>query len=69
VRLAADPPAHPFVQRLPDNRLLLVGARSAWRPEGPELNASVVNSDGDQVTAAVLGDGILHVQTTLEGDI
>lgn len=63
------PVAHPFVQPLPGGRFLVVGARCAWREEGPESNALVVGDDGSIEHAGTLGDGIEHVLVDSGGDI
>jgi hypothetical protein len=38
--------AHVTAQPLPGGRILVVGARSRWRPEGPDRNAIVYDADG-----------------------
>jgi hypothetical protein len=48
-------------QPLPGGRILIVGARSYWRPEGADRNAVVYDADGTVVAEEVLGDGIRHV--------
>ena len=61
--------AHPSVQVLPGERVLLVAARCRWRPDGPERNAIVYDTDGRVVTEQTLGDGIEHVQATHRGEV
>lgn len=61
--------AHPFVQPLPGDKVLVVGARSGWRPEGADRNAVIYDAEGRTVAEDVLGDGIEHVLTTTAGDI
>lgn len=61
--------AHPMIQPLPAGRVLLVGARASWRPEGPDRNAVVIDQDGRQLREATLGDGIESIQTTPSGDV
>ncbi|MFE2988883.1 hypothetical protein [Streptomyces sp. NPDC059262] len=61
--------AHVTVQPLPGDRVLVVGARARWRPEGAERNAIVYDGDGHVVAEATLGDGISHVFATHTGDI
>jgi hypothetical protein len=59
-----------YVQTLPDNELLLVGARSRYyRQDEYDLNAAVFASDGRLKREFLLGDGIGMVQTTARGDI
>ena len=67
--IGAFPLAHPHVQPLPEGRVLAVGARCRWRPEGAERNAIVYSPDGSPTTAHTLGDGIQHVLTTPGGAI
>ncbi|MEV0675896.1 hypothetical protein AB0I60_05160 [Actinosynnema sp. NPDC050436] len=67
--LAGLPLAHPEVQPLPDGNLLVVGARCRWRPEGPDRNAIVYDSDGAVLAEHTFGDGIEHVQATARGEI
>lgn len=62
-------PAFPEVQRLPGGDYLVVGARCAWRPEGPEKNAFVIGLDGETKRQGTLGDGIEHVLVDGSGDI
>jgi hypothetical protein len=59
--------AHCHVQPLPDDRFVIAGARCRWRPDGVEPNAQVVDSAGDVVMTAVLGDGIGWLATTPGG--
>lgn len=61
--------AHPMIQPLPDQRVLLVGPRAAWRPEGPDRNAIVIDSEGRKILETTLGDGIETVQTSLSGEV
>ncbi|PSL53592.1 hypothetical protein B0I31_10839 [Saccharothrix carnea] len=61
--------AHCQVQPLPGDRFLVVGGRCRWRPEGAEHNAQVIDSAGDVVRTAVLGDGIGHLATTPTGQV
>lgn len=61
--------AHPFVQPLPDGRILIVGARCRWRPEGADRNAVILDHDGVVLRDGVLGDGIADVLTTPSGRI
>ncbi|MFD9894088.1 hypothetical protein ACFWY9_32465 [Amycolatopsis sp. NPDC059027] len=60
--------AYPTVQPLPDGQVLVVGSRCRWRPEGPDRNAIVYDSDGAVVFGETVGDGIQHVQTTRRGE-
>jgi hypothetical protein len=53
-----------FVQPLPDNRILLVQARTR---DGH--NAEVWTKDGDRVAAERIGDAVEHVLTTRSGAI
>ncbi|MET9615516.1 hypothetical protein [Kitasatospora indigofera] len=59
--------AHCKVQPLPGDRFLVVGARCDWTPAGAEPNARVIDSTGQVVAEAVLGDGIAHIATTPTG--
>jgi hypothetical protein len=61
--------AHPFVQLLPQGRVLVVGARCEWNPAGAERNALVYDGQGRLVIQATLGDGIAHVRTTSAGNV
>ncbi|MFD2472692.1 hypothetical protein [Amycolatopsis silviterrae] len=61
--------AHPTVQPLPDGRVLAVGARCEWRPEGADRNAIVYSSTGEVLAEQTFGDAIGHVQTTRNGEI
>ncbi|MFD4708340.1 hypothetical protein ACFWN5_01390 [Streptomyces sp. NPDC058430] len=61
--------AHVTVQPLPGDRVLVVGARARWRPEGADRNAIVYDADGHMVAEATLGDGVSHVFATHTGDI
>lgn len=63
------PVAHPLVQALPNGEFLVVGARCAWRPEGPERNALLVGVDGAVKREGTLGDGIEHMLVGLNGEI
>jgi hypothetical protein len=58
---------HPIVQPLPDGRVLVVGARCRWSPDGVAPNALVFDQAGQVVASAVFGDGIQHVATTPSG--
>lgn len=58
---------HPIVQPLPDGRVLVVGARCKWSPDGVDPNALVFDQAGQVVASAVFGDGIQHVATTPSG--
>lgn len=61
--------AGPHVQPLPEGRVLLVGSRCRWRPDGPDENAAIYDSNGELLVAATLGDGIEQVQTTEAGQV
>ncbi|KQZ70112.1 hypothetical protein [Nocardioides sp. Root151] len=63
------PIAHPLIQELPNGDFLVVGARCAWRPEGPERNALIVGHDGAVVHEGTLGDGIEHMLVDDSGGI
>ncbi|MAT97321.1 MAG: hypothetical protein CL608_09280 [Anaerolineaceae bacterium] len=59
-----------FVQPLPDNELLLVCGRSAYRgSDDYDLNAQVFDFNGVLKRSFLLGDGIEDVQTTTDGCI
>jgi hypothetical protein len=61
--------AYPRVQPLPGGRVLVVGVRCRWRPDGPERNAVVYDADGQVVVERTLGDGIEHVMATADGHV
>ncbi len=61
--------AHPFVQLLPQGRVLVVGARCEWNPAGAERNALVYDGQGRLIIQATLGDGIEHLRTTSAGNV
>lgn len=56
-------------QPLPGGRILIVGVRSYWRPEGADRNAVIYDTDGRVVAKEVLGDGISHVQSDSTGRV
>ena len=57
-----------FVQPVPHGYVIAT-SHCAWRPEGPDLNAVVIDGDGQEVTVGTIGGGINHLQTTSSGDI
>lgn len=62
--------AFPFVQPLPNEEILIVGARCRYGSDGNhEKNATVYDPDGTIRRQFVLGDGINGVQTTTDGMI
>ncbi|WTW99033.1 hypothetical protein OG216_39360 [Streptomycetaceae bacterium NBC_01309] len=69
-RIPRLPVSHPYAQLLPEDRMLLVGARALWRPEpeGPERNAVALDADGRVLAEGVFGDGIAGVVTTPAGN-
>lgn len=69
VRIAELSLAHPMVQVLPGGRVLVVGARCRWSPQGPQHNAIVYDQAGRVLLAQTLGDGIEHVVTTPAGRV
>jgi hypothetical protein len=52
-----------------DDGVLLVGARSRWRSEGPDRNAVVYGADGRERRRFLLGDGIEDVRSTRRGTL
>lgn len=60
---------HPFVQRLPGGRWLVVGGRCRWREEGAEQNALVIDPAGNVTGRGCLGDGIAQLQVAQDGTI
>jgi hypothetical protein len=58
-----------FVQPLPGGNILVAGARSQWRPEGPGRNAVVYDAGGHALAEEVLGDGIEHVLADSTGHV
>lgn len=69
VRIPGLSLAYPRVQPLPDDRILVYGARCQWRESGAEHNAEIVNSNGERLRQGVLGDGIEDLVTTPQGRI
>jgi hypothetical protein len=69
VVLVDIPVAHPSIQPLPGGRVLAVGARCRWRPEGPDQNAVIYDSQGQIEASGTVGDGVQHVMTTPSGQI
>jgi hypothetical protein len=61
--------ARPMIQPLPSDRVLLVGARASWQPDGPDPNAVIIDPDGRPLQQATLGDGIASIQTTPSGAV
>ncbi len=61
--------AYPRAQTLPDGRVLVAGIRCRWRPDGPERNAVVYDSDGQVLAERTLGDGIEHVMAAADGHV
>lgn len=62
--------AHPIVDIFPDGRVLLAGARSAWRgPEDFDLNGCIITPGNDEARAILLGDGIESCQIDDSGRI
>jgi hypothetical protein len=59
----------PMVQVLPNEQILLVGARCDFKNGNPDKNAVVFDKEGKVLHQFVMGDGINDVQTTDEGDI
>jgi hypothetical protein len=49
----------PTAHLLPEGRILVVGGRARWRPEGPEHNGYVYSAEGALERSACLGDGVL----------
>lgn len=68
IALRDVPIAHPNVQPLPGDRILLVGTRCYWRAEGPEHNAFIIDPEGAVEAQGTFGDGISSVLTTPTGD-
>jgi hypothetical protein len=70
IALGAVATTFPKLQPLPNGEILLVGTRSARRPDGShDLNASVFGPDGSHRREFLLGDGIEDVQATDDGHI
>ena len=61
--------SRPYVQPLPNERVLLVSARAEWRPDGPEHNATIFGPDGSVESTACVGDGVAGVLATPSGEI
>jgi hypothetical protein len=61
--------AHICVQPMPGGRFLVAAARCWWRPDGPDSNAVLYDSDGQPLSEHVLGDGLLHVLATRTGEV
>lgn len=60
------PIANPLIQPLSRGEYLVVGSRCAWREEGPERNAAVIDADGQVRQTGTLGDGISHLLVDAE---
>jgi hypothetical protein len=58
-----------FVQPLPAGNILVAGARSQWRPEGPDRNAIIYDAGGHVLAEEMLGDGIEHVLADSTGHV
>jgi hypothetical protein len=69
VTIADLPLAHPTVQVLPDDRVLVVAARCRWRPDGPDRNAIIYDTDGRLVAEGTIGDGVEHALVSRSGHI
>jgi hypothetical protein len=54
---------------MPDGRVLVVAARCRWRPEGPDRNAILYDTDGQIAGEATVGDGIEHIAVARSGHI
>jgi hypothetical protein len=61
--------AHITAQPMPGGRFLVAAARCRWRPDGPDCNAVLYDTDGQVVSEHVLGDGIAHVLADSTGQI
>ena len=59
----------PVAQPLPNGRVLIVGAWAEWRPDGPDMNATIYDSDGIAELSACVGDGIEQVVATADGAV
>lgn len=57
-----------FVQPVPHGYVIAT-SHCAWRSEGPDLDAVVIDGDGQEVTVGTIGGGINHLQATSGGDI
>jgi hypothetical protein len=69
IKIAELTTTFPMVQPLPDSQVLVVGARAAWLPDGPERNATIYGPDGSPLLNACVGDGIEQVRTTPTGAV
>lgn len=67
--VAGPPVAHPLVQPLSDDRVLVVAARCRWRSTGPDRNAVVYGADGAVLAEGTVGDGVEHVRVSDSGHI
>jgi hypothetical protein len=61
--------AFPSVHALPDDRLLVVGARAGFTDDGGEPNAEVFDADDRLALEACVGDGVKCIATTMRGAI
>ncbi|WP_146044388.1 hypothetical protein [Amycolatopsis sp. BJA-103] len=61
--------ANPSAHAMPGGRILIVGARAEWRPEGADRNAVLYEPDGTIVARSTFGDGIEHVMPSRAGNI
>jgi hypothetical protein len=69
-RLVGMKATFPKIEMLPNNEFLVVASRCWCNSDGShEMNAKVYGGDGQQKREFLLGDGISHVQTDVEGHI
>jgi hypothetical protein len=61
--------SHSHIASLPDDEVLVVGARCRWEGERTKPNAAIYSATGRLLRAGVLGDGVGDVATTEAGAI
>ncbi len=59
----------PAAHAMPDDQLLIVGARARYRGGDPEHNALLFSASGEPLRSACIGDGVQAVSTTASGAI
>lgn len=63
------PISFPTAHAMPEGRILVIGARAQWRPEGGQHNAFLYAGDGVLERSACVGDGVEWAQTTTLGSL
>ncbi len=63
------PISFPTAHAMLDGRILVIGSRAEWRPEGGQHNAFLYAGDGVLERSACVGDGVEWAQTTRLGNV